>query len=119
MVFLWLAYSKFFGSGYVSVTDLILLPVLAALLVMTLVYVLHRWTVPVTWHKVSAACSQHLRETLRVSAETALQGLPQNQATLLADERAAVETILGQIALVDQRVQAQEQLGHVAVLYSK
>ncbi len=115
----WQMYAKFFGTAFISVTDLILLPPRAALLTMTLLYVIYRWTVPVTWSKLAPVCNQHLRDNLHLSFQTALQALPEQQAKLLAEERQRIGELLTQSNGIRKEIQQHEQSAQVAVLYAQ
>jgi hypothetical protein len=117
-VFVWQLYAKVWGTAYVSVTDIILLPPLAALLVMTLLYVLYRSLVPVTWSKLSSLCRDQLGQELRERFQLATQALPQQQATILEDERQQVTTMLTSVSEAERLIAEQEKTDHVAILYS-
>jgi hypothetical protein len=119
LVLMWQLYAKFFTNAYVSVGDLVLLPPVAALLGMTLLYWLYRWTVPITWSRLTPLAGRQLRQGLRADLATALQGLPEHQAILLAEERRQVGQLLEQVERGVQNVQQQEKLAQVAVLYSQ
>jgi hypothetical protein len=119
VIFLLLLYSKFVSNAYVGVTDLLLLPFFSALFMMVLLYVIYRWTVPVTWRKLVPAISAPLRKDLQASYATALKALPEQQATLLTEERRAVTELLQLVGQARQTIRQQEQLGQVAVLYAQ
>ncbi|MFT3882521.1 MAG: 50S ribosome-binding GTPase [Gemmatales bacterium] len=119
LVFIWQLYAKFAGTMFVAITDLLLLPPLAALLAMTLLYILYRATVPVTWGKLSPVCQQQLASELHTRFQTALQALPQQQATLLADERRIVTQLLERTAECSRSIQQHEELSQVAILYAR
>jgi hypothetical protein len=118
LVLAWQLYAKFAGTMFVSITDLVLLPPLAALLAMTLLYVIYRSTVPVTWNRLAPACRKRLSEELQSRFQTALQALPQQQAALLADERRIVSALLQQTSQCSRLIQQQEALSQVAILFA-
>jgi hypothetical protein len=99
--------------------DLLLMPIFTALLVMLILYLLYRWTVPVTWGKLAPVITTHLRSDLKTSFTTALQALPHQQAALLAEERRAVAEVLELLGTTRTLIRQQEQLGQVAVLYAQ
>lgn len=119
LVLAWQIYAKFAGTMYVSLTDLILLPPLASLLVMTVLYMLYRSMVPVTWSKLAPLCKQHLSTELQSRFFTVLQPLPRQQASLLAEERRMITSLIVQTTQASQLISQQEQSSQVAVLYSK
>lgn len=119
IVLAWQLYAKFAGSTFVSLTDLLLLPPLAALLVMTLLYVLYRSLVPVTWGKLSPVCKSSLGSELLDKFQLATKQLPQQQATLLADERKIVTELIERTNITRQLIQQQEQTSQVAILYAQ
>lgn len=119
LVLSWQLYAKFNGTMFVSITDLVLLPPLTALLGMTMLYVLYRSLVPVTWSKLAPVCRTQLREDLHQRMRLATQSLPQQQATLLADERRVVTELLQRTSTALQLIQQQEQTSQVAILYAQ
>lgn len=118
-VFIWQLYAKFTGSMFVAITDLLILPLLAALLGMTLLYILYRSTVPVTWSKLAQVSRQQLAGELHTRFQTSLQALPQHQATLLAEERQIVSQLLERTAECSRWIQQHEELSQVAILYAR
>lgn len=119
LVLVWQIYAKFWGTSSVSITDLLLLPPLSAVLGMTLLYVLYRSLVPVTWSKLVPVCRNQLREELWQRMHHATHSLPQQQATLLADERRVVTELLNLTTTASQLIQQQEQTSQVAILYAQ
>jgi len=119
LVLIWQLYAKFANTMFVSITDLLLLPPLASLLAMTLLYVIYRSTVPVTWSKLAPACRQQLATELQTRFKTALEALPQQQATLLADERQIITQLLERTAECSRWIQQHEELSQVAILYAR
>jgi hypothetical protein len=119
LVFFWQLYAKFFTNASVSAMDLILLPPIAALLAMTLLYVIYRFTVPVTWSRLTPITARQIRQDLTTGLTKLLEPLPQQQARLLASERYKVQELLDQAQSISRLLQAQEQLGQIAVLYAK
>jgi len=119
VVLVWLLYAKFASNAFVGVLDLLLMPILMAFFVMLALYLIYRWTVPVTWGKLAPVIAERLCRDLRTSFTTALQPLPQQQAALLAAERRAVIEVLNQLGQTRDLIRRQEQLGQVAVLYAQ
>ena len=115
----WQLYAKFSGSINFSITDILLLPILAAILVMVLLYILYRRLVPVTWNKLVGPCRESLVQELRKRFQLATQALPQQQATLLADERQQVLSMLNKVRQAQGLITEQEKTANVAILYSR
>jgi hypothetical protein len=119
LVFFWQLYAKVFTDASVSAMDLILLPPIAALLAMTLLYVIYRFTVPVTWSRLTPITAKEIRHSLKSALIQLLEPLPQQQARLLAAERQHIQEFLDQSQAIKRLLQTQEQLGQLAVLYAK
>lgn len=119
VVLVWQLYAKFAGTMFVSITDLILLPPLASLLAMTLLYVIYRSTVPVTWGKLAPLCRQQLTSDLHTRFRTTLHALPQRQATLLADERRIISQLLEKSAQCARLINQHAEVSQVAILYAR
>lgn len=119
IVLIWQLYAKFAGTSFVSITDLVLLPPLAALLVMTVLYILYRSMVPVTWSKLSSLCRDKLGDELAERFTLATKALPQQQATILEDERAQVTGMLAKVEQAQGLIAEQEKTSHVAILYAR
>lgn len=119
LVFFWQLYAKIFTDASVSAMDLILLPPIAALLAMTLLYVIYRFTIPVTWSRLTPITAKEIRHSLKGALIQLLEPLPYQQAMLLAAERRCVQDLLDRVQSIGRLVQAQEQLGQLAVLYAK
>lgn len=119
LILAWQVYAKIVGTMYVSITDIVLLPPLAGLFVMVILYVLYRSLVPVTWKKLSPICGATLRAELSENFQTAIRALPQQQATLLADERHINEALIAQTTRAKELIQQQEQSSQVAILYAQ
>ncbi|HMO36191.1 MAG TPA: hypothetical protein PKA06_09115, partial [Gemmatales bacterium] len=105
----WQLYAKFSGSINFSITDILLLPILAAIQVMVLLYILYRRLVPVTWNKLVGPCRESLVQELRKRFQLATQALPQQQATLLADERQQVLSMLNKVRQAQGLITEQEK----------
>lgn len=119
LVFGWQLYAKITNRMYVSFTDLILMPVLAMLLGMLLLYMIYQWLVPVSWKKLLHYCRESLQDDLQQRYMTLLGGLPRKQATLLKDERQLVLKMIAQSTEARQLVQQQELTTQVAILYAQ
>lgn len=119
LVLAWQLYAKFAGTMFVSITDLVLLPPLAALLGMTFLYVIYRSTVPVTWGKLAPVCRQQLAAELHTRFQTTLQALPRQQATLLADERRIILQLLDKTGHCAGLISQHAEVSQVAILYAR
>lgn len=118
VVFTWQMYAKIYGTAFVSVTDLILLPLIAAALAMVVLYFVYRWLVPVRWNKLAPVIRKSLVSDLIQRFHLATHALPQQQATLLADERQIVESLLQKASHTSGLIDLQETSSQVAILYA-
>jgi energy-coupling factor transporter ATP-binding protein EcfA2 len=119
VIFTWQLYAKLYGTAYVSVTDLIFLPLLAATLAMLLLYFVYRWLVPVPWKKLAPVIRSSVIGDLAQRFHLATHALPQQQATLLADERLAVASLREKTRYASSLIDLQESSSQVAILYAQ
>lgn len=119
LVFVWQLYAKIAGTMYVSFTDLILMPLLATILGMLLLYFIYQSLVPVSWKKLASQCRESLENELEQRFITSLKGLPRKQATLLKDERQQVKKMIEKTTVTSNLVRQQELTSQVAILYAQ
>jgi hypothetical protein len=112
-------YAKIYGTAFVSLTDLLLLPLIAAALSMVVLYFVYRWLVPIKWKKLAPVIRQSVVSDLLQRFHLATHALPQQQATLLADERQVVQSLMLKTIQASSLLDLQETSSQVAILYAQ